>query len=340
MKRISFAFLLIGLLVFALGACGEHTDAAVEPTTTGTSTNENQYIAYYISDILFEVPSTWAPNDVNGDGLSMYFYPESSSEDVFLMVSFTETSDSIMRSGALDEVISGIEETAIGYELTDKAVKENLSGLSYAQVEYTQSINDITYRTLNSIYDCESGIAVIALCQPFDAAVDYSEEYYSIVNLVANSNSRPVEGQGMIGLAKDLSTANSAQTSESSTPISEKDQVEATLRGIVAEYYDDTDVSAVTINENLGTDETDDYVALVYLTWNVKNSKGTTKEMLAMYSEDFAARVGMELEHVTDFAVFWTVPYYSASDTIAKYSYERKGGGMYQTDAMIGSALQ
>lgn len=116
-------------------------------------------------------------------------------------------------------------------------------------------------------------------------------------------------------------------------------QIEADLRKIVEDNYSSTDMTELTLNENLGTEDEDDYVALVYLTWDVTNSANMTKQMLALYSEDLAARVGNDLETITDLAIFWTVPYYSETTTAAKYSYERTDEGMYQTDAVVNSII-
>ncbi len=112
------------------------------------------------------------------------------------------------------------------------------------------------------------------------------------------------------------------------------------IRRIVSANYTYTDIDDIVINENLGTESDDsDYVALVYLTWTQKNGPDLTKKMMAMYSEDFAARIGESLPTVTDFAVFWTIPYYSENDISIKYSYERRGEGMYQTDEMISNII-
>ncbi len=145
-------------------------------------------------------------------------------------------------------------------------------------------------------------------------------------------------------------TSDSVENQESS-PISdtemptveltEEEQIDADLRAIVQEKYSGTDVDRISLNKNLGTEDNDsDYVALVYLTWTVKNKPDTTKKMLAMYSEDFAARIGENISAITEFTVFWTVPYYSETDTAAKYSYKREDAGMYQTDAMVSEIIK
>lgn len=121
----------------------------------------------------------------------------------------------------------------------------------------------------------------------------------------------------------------------------EPSEIEAAFRQIVKEKYDKTDVAKITLNKNLGTEDDDkDYVALVYLIWNVKNGPDMTKQMLAMYSEDLAARTGMNIPNVSEICVFWTIPYYDESDTLIKYSYERKGTGMYKTDEFISNKIK
>lgn len=140
------------------------------------------------------------------------------------------------------------------------------------------------------------------------------------------------------GYADDSEDAEKQPDSQKST-MTEQEKIENSARQICAENYKSTAISDITVNENLGTDAEGDYILLVDLTWNVKNSKDTTKKMLAMYSEDFAARIGTDLQNVSEITVFWKVPYYSKTDTVVKYTYTRKDNGMYQTDAMISKFL-
>lgn len=142
------------------------------------------------------------------------------------------------------------------------------------------------------------------------------------------------------GYADGLEETEREQTDQSQqSTMTEQEKIENSARQICAENYKSTAISDITVNENLGTDAEGDYILLVDLTWNVKNSKDTTKKMLAMYSEDFAARIGTDLQNVSEITVFWKVPYYSKTDTVVKYTYTRKDNGMYQTDAMISTFL-
>lgn len=106
---------------------------------------------------------------------------------------------------------------------------------------------------------------------------------------------------------------------------------------IILNNYNDTDIDSISINDNLGTDDPNDYIMLVHLTWNTKNSASTSKKVLELYSEDFAAQIGRDQSSVKEIAIFWTVPY--LNNASAKWSYERMGDGMSLSDNMMDSAF-
>lgn len=138
---------------------------------------------------------------------------------------------------------------------------------------------------------------------------------------------------------EEISTAPSETTSisESSEVTENVSTEERVIRTRIAEKYADTDIDSITLNDDLGTEAEGDYIALVRLTWNVKNSGKTSKEMLSMYSSDLAATVAQECPTIQEIAIFWTVPH--LNDT-AKCSYERKDDGMYEMDMVWGKAFE
>lgn len=97
--------------------------------------------------------------------------------------------------------------------------------------------------------------------------------------------------------------------------------------------YDYTDVDSISINQDYGTKKKNDYIALVNLTWDQKNSASLSKDIISMYSEDLAAFVGKRCKNIQEICIFWTVPY--LNDASAKCSYERKNGRMYSTDTIF-----
>lgn len=132
-------------------------------------------------------------------------------------------------------------------------------------------------------------------------------------------------------------TSESMEASSSDEPNTPQGIIEQVIRNRIGEEYTYSEIDRITINDNLGTDATDDYIALVYITWNQKNSGKTSKEVLKLYSDDLAATIGEQCENVQELAIFWTVPYLNNAN--AKCAYERKGNGMYEMDMMWDTAF-
>lgn len=121
-------------------------------------------------------------------------------------------------------------------------------------------------------------------------------------------------------------------TTTTETPVDEKTKIKRKVYAYVTEYMDTT-VDDVTVNEDFGTEIEDDYIVLVYLTWDMKNDGEMSKKMLDLYSSDMAARMYDDLPAVQELCIFWTVPY--LNDGQAKISFERKSSGMVYTDTVF-----
>lgn len=98
--------------------------------------------------------------------------------------------------------------------------------------------------------------------------------------------------------------------------------------------YEKTDINNITVNENLGTEESDDYILLIDLTWNRMNGVDMTKDMIRMYCDDLSAYTVKENSKIQEITLFWTIPYHQEEGVSAKCSYEQRNGGMYLTDKM------
>lgn len=133
---------------------------------------------------------------------------------------------------------------------------------------------------------------------------------------------------------------NNPDVDSSGNIITPEAKIKKTIMDIATESYSDTSFFNIDVNENLGTDDENDYIVLAYPKWNVKNTASTTQEMLSMYSSDLAAKVGNRLTNVSEITIFWTVPYYSETETVLKYTYTRDGSKMYLTDTMVSNLLQ
>lgn len=103
--------------------------------------------------------------------------------------------------------------------------------------------------------------------------------------------------------------------------------IEKTIKDRVSDEYSRTVIKKIDINENLGTDDEDDYIVLPHLKWDVENKPKMTREMLETYSDDLAATLAKHT-NITEITIFWEVPYHLEGNNVAKMSYSRSGDGM------------
>ena len=135
----------------------------------------------------------------------------------------------------------------------------------------------------------------------------------------------------------EVTTTRAASAAETPVVLTETQKIEKILTDRITEQYTMTQIDRITINDDLGTEADGDYIALVYLTWDQKNTGKTSKKMLEMYSSDLAATLGEQNSSVNEIAIFWTVPY--LNDT-SKFSYQRYGDGFVEMDIAWGKAFQ
>ncbi|NMB42369.1 MAG: hypothetical protein GX996_10630 [Firmicutes bacterium] len=96
--------------------------------------------------------------------------------------------------------------------------------------------------------------------------------------------------------------------------------------------YKNTLVDKIVINENLGTDTQGDYIALIYLVYDIKNTTKTGNEIMRMYSDDLVATMAPKsTTSISEATIFWEDEY---NNRTVKYAYEYKDGGFYLTDVM------
>ncbi|MCT4593186.1 MAG: hypothetical protein N4A57_02780 [Anaeromicrobium sp.] len=118
---------------------------------------------------------------------------------------------------------------------------------------------------------------------------------------------------------------------ESKRKVDRESEIETTIRDkFYSEDYTNAKLSSITINENLGTDTSDDYIALVYIKFDIKNSRETGNKIMRMYSDDLVAKVAeLGITDISEAAIFWEDEYNSRS---VKYSYEYKNDEFYIMD--------
>lgn len=156
-------------------------------------------------------------------------------------------------------------------------------------------------------------------------------------NTEIESETTLIESRETEKFTESRETKDTEKTVESevteNTEISEYDKVKTQIKSYINANYTNTILDDLTVNDDLGTDADGDYVVLVNLTWNQKNTGKTSQEMLDMYSSDMAARIYQDMPEVQELCIFWTVPY--LNDGTAKISFERKDNGMAYMDKVF-----
>jgi len=123
-------------------------------------------------------------------------------------------------------------------------------------------------------------------------------------------------------------------TGENQDPKSiRKSEIEKEIRNRINEGdYSGAKLDRITINENLGTEEPDDYIALVYFTFERPNTRITASKMTKLYSDDIVATLANKgIRDISEAIIFWEDNYNNRN---LKYAYEDKNGGFYVTDVM------
>lgn len=111
-----------------------------------------------------------------------------------------------------------------------------------------------------------------------------------------------------------------------------KSEAEYEIESIVEDNYKAASIEKIKINQDMSTDQDNKLIALVYLSFDFKNSAQTSYNMVEMFSDDLASKIGTDNNTINQIAVFWKVPYIDEDETLAKLSYERSGEHMIITD--------
>lgn len=111
-----------------------------------------------------------------------------------------------------------------------------------------------------------------------------------------------------------------------------KSVAEYEIESIIEDNYKAASIEKIEINQDMSTDQDNKLIALVYLSFDFKNSAQTSYNMVEMFSDDLASKIGTDNNTINQMAIFWKVPYIDEDEILAKFSYERSGKQMKITD--------
>ncbi|KLV25034.1 hypothetical protein [Bacillus altitudinis] len=180
-----------------------------------------------------------------------------------------------------------------------------------------------------------------AMSEEIDGDNDFNWGYEGENGIENDSSARLYfeDDQLSFKIENGLLTKHNETDSEETEAADEKDEIESLksdaeyeIESIVEDNYPTASIEEIEINEDMGSEKPNKLIALVHLSFDAKNSAQTSYNMVEMYSDDLAAKIGSENDTVNQIAVFWKVPYIDEEETLAKFSYERSGEHMIITD--------
>lgn len=120
----------------------------------------------------------------------------------------------------------------------------------------------------------------------------------------------------------EAETPPPAPAQQEQTP---EQQIEAKAKEIINELRT-TSVKEIKVNQHMGTDDPDDFLVLIHLSFDAKNTVKTTRDMLDLYNNEIGARLA-DVDRVSELTIFWEVPYL-ADGNIAKANLVKVDAGM------------
>lgn len=120
---------------------------------------------------------------------------------------------------------------------------------------------------------------------------------------------------------QQVTTRETEPQSVEPEPLTPEQERKAVIQSRIDEgKYIFAELTSLVVNRNLGNEESTTYIALVYLDFNVRNTRNTGNELMRMYSDDIAAFTANQgVADIDQFVVFWKDEYNNRS---LKYTYD------------------
>jgi len=131
------------------------------------------------------------------------------------------------------------------------------------------------------------------------------------------------------GYYKEIAEVES--TNDESEEISDRYyEIKSTIENIIDEdFMFTTSLKEFQLNKNAGTDDPDDYIALIYLSYDELHSAKTTKKWIDEYTSHLAAILAEKEPDITSLSIFWETPRFKEDWNTAKFNLTKKDGTFY-----------
>ncbi|NUI58974.1 hypothetical protein HUN88_04220 [Bacillus amyloliquefaciens] len=127
---------------------------------------------------------------------------------------------------------------------------------------------------------------------------------------------------------------------ENTTTVIENETEEDQINDLVENNLKNVSVDKIELNQDMSKNKEKQYIALVHLSFNLKNTPERAKKITQTYSEDLAARISDKVKSVDQLIIFWKIPYLNDNAVLAKNSYVRSGSHFIIADQAYQPPLQ
>lgn len=117
------------------------------------------------------------------------------------------------------------------------------------------------------------------------------------------------------------------------------EEIKGKVKNVVKDFNSSVSIKKIEINDHVGTEKSEDYIALVYLSFDQKNKKDTTNNLIEMYNNELGAQLAKQKD-VESLVIFWEVPYHLSSGNAVKATLKRNGEEMVFEEVWLDSVLK
>ncbi|AMW98477.1 hypothetical protein [Rummeliibacillus stabekisii] len=175
------------------------------------------------------------------------------------------------------------------------------------------------------------------------AQIKETEEYEDYLNDQTSDGDYDVEASSEDDVSGDSTDDSSDdEFNDEFDEEIESDIYKDTINEIIkSNDYSSVSIKKVVLNENMGADEEEDLIALIYLIQTGKPRVKTLQNLIDLYSEDLAAHLAKEDERVVELNIFWYNSYAASNSNlaadaiIAKKQFERVPKGFAFRDSVF-----
>lgn len=149
---------------------------------------------------------------------------------------------------------------------------------------------------------------------------------------------------GLLAGCSDTSTNEgtqenkTAETAQEKTSANRQEEIQNETENVLKKV-DDASIKEIKVNENMGTDNPDDYIVLIYLKYETNNSGKMAKKMIDMYNNEIGAKLAKQKD-IEEITVFWEVPHLLEGNNAAKVNLKRDGNDMVFESEWFDSVMQ